>query len=104
MHLAAHLFLPPVVPHRNPERPDRTRRPGRDESDPPVFRTSFGTPLPSPFHSSFHVRAGVAPGRTDPCGKASRPDGAYRGKLARDGAYLDGGTRHLTASSSMRVA
>ena len=73
MHLAAHLFLPPVVPLRNPERPDRTRRPGRDESDPPVCRPSFGTPLPSPFHSSFHVRAGVAPGRTDPCGKAQRP-------------------------------
>ena len=45
-------------------------------ADPPVRRTSFGTPLPSPFHSSFHVRAGVAPGRTDPCGKARRPRGA----------------------------
>ena len=73
-----HPFLRPVVPPRNEERPGRITRPGRAGSDPGVCRTSCGTAFPSSLHSSFHVRAGVAPGRVDPCGKAQSPDRPLR--------------------------
>ena len=74
IHRSSYLVVPPVVPLRIGERP-RPNEPGRvvPGSDPPVCRTSFGTPPPLSSHVPLHRSGGVAPGRVDPCGKARRP-------------------------------
>ena len=65
-------FPPPVVLLRNPERPRRSGRQRRDESDPPAPVPCTVTFTPAQFHFQFHSPAGVAPVGVDPCGKARR--------------------------------
>ena len=64
------------APERRAPRPHHAARVCRER--PRVLPYFVRHSLPSSLHSSFHVRAGVAPGRVDPWGKAQSPDRPLR--------------------------